>query len=94
MILQLKPGRYYVGMNLPFFVPEAMIETKLRTLGMSSFRWFDRARAFDLGSLKVDPTTDPLYTDDWNRWLECDYIGPPRELEEKKIWSWLLVKPQ
>lgn len=94
MILRLQPNaRYTIGMNLPFFVPEAMIETKLRSLGMTSFRWFDRAKEFDLGCLKVNPKSDPLYTDDWNRWLECEYLGPEKSLDEKKIWSWLVVTP-
>lgn len=94
MILNLQAGRYFVGMNLPFFVPESMIEAKLRSLGMSGFRWFDRGNPVDLGCMKVNPTDDPQYTDDWNRWLECEYIGTGRRLDEKKIWSWLLFKAQ
>jgi hypothetical protein len=94
MIVTLKQGLVVVGMNLPFFVPEAMVESKLRTLGLSSFRWFDRAKPFDLGRMRVTPTDDPLYTDDWNRWLEADYLGPEKNFEEKKIWSWLLLAPK
>jgi hypothetical protein len=92
MILNLKPGRVFVGMNLPFFLPEAMIESKLRAFGFTNFTWFSRAD--DLERLSVIPTADPQYTDDWNRWLEADFTGPPKTIDEKKVWSWLVQKPQ
>lgn len=94
MIIELKRGRYFVGMNLPSFVPVSMVESKLSTFGLKNFRWFKRDNPEDLGKLTVTPTDDPLHTDDWNRWLEADYEGTPRRIDEKKIWSWLLTIPQ
>ncbi len=77
-------------MCLPRFIPEAMIEAKLQTLGLRNFQWFPRTGT----ELPVEPRTDPLYTDDWNRVLVADYIGRGAEFEEKKIWSWMVIRPK
>lgn len=92
MKVRLVPGRVFVGMALPSFIPESMIEAKLRPLGLGNFRWFKRG---DLAPFPASlPRTDPLYTDDWTRFLAADYSGPARELEEKKIWSWMVIEPK
>jgi hypothetical protein len=91
MTVHLEPGRFYAGIDLPFFITRAMVQHKLEGLGFTDISFHDRSEAAT--ALRVDPKKYPAYDDGWTEWLEATYSGPKKDLPADKHWSWLLVVP-
>lgn len=94
MSVHLEPGRFYAGVNLPFFITRAMVQHKLEGLGFTNIVFQDREGSEALLAAAVDPRAKyPAYSDDWSEWISADYAGPKKDLDIDKHWAWLLVVP-
>lgn len=92
MALAVKTGTYYAGINRPFFVSDSMIRSKLAEMGAQLVAIYDRSKT-PLPAT-VDPRAkDPRYQDDWDEWMIVNWSGPPKTLDVKRVWKWLLVSP-
>lgn len=92
MTVHLEPGRFYAGVNLPFFISHGMVESQMKEYGLTNIEWFSRDDAAQ--KLAVDPAKQyPGASDDWNEWVQADYAGPKKDLDIAKHWAWLLVVP-
>lgn len=88
MIFDLQPGRYYAGINRPFFVTEGMVRSALSDYGIGVVRFMPRTSA-----PPVDPRRDPGYNDAWDEWVEVDYRGMRAAVQVAKQWAWLVFVP-
>lgn len=85
--LTLRPGRYFAGVDIPFFIPNAAIVDGVQELGGENVIITDRADA----ELSFDPRTDPKYSDAWEEVVTADYRGPTKTIETPRRWKWLMV---
>lgn len=86
----LRRGRYFAGVDVPFFVPNSLIVEGVRELGGENVAITDRADAV----LPFDPAkVDPKYSDAWEEVVTADYDGPTKTIEEPRRWKWLVVVP-
>jgi hypothetical protein len=85
----LHAGRYYAGIDRPFFVSDGMIQSALDDYNVRVVGYHDRD---DLAP-PVNPRTDPAYDDDWDEWVEAEYSGPSRPVDVTKRWAWLVMVP-
>jgi hypothetical protein len=98
MLLKLRKGRYFAGVDIPFVVPNAMIVSKLEELGGEGVRIESRedvavpfTTTLNGQTIKVDPRKDPRYSDDWAEMVVVDYNGPDRTVDVPRKWKWLMV---
>ncbi len=85
--LNLKPGRYFAGVDIPFIVPDSSIVDGVEELGGRGVTITKRAKA----QLTFDPRKDPKYSDDWEEVVIADYPGPAKSIETPRRWKWLMV---
>jgi hypothetical protein len=69
-------GKYYVGVDLPWYVSHGMVESRLESQGFRSFVWHDRSS----DPVPVDVHVDPHYSDGWDEWLSLEYVGPEQNI--------------
>lgn len=86
----LQPGRWYAGLNKPWYAPESAIESALEKNGLSAIAFHDRE---DSLPPNVHPRNDPRYSDDWNTWISAEYHGTQRQvtIDHYDLIAWLLV---
>jgi hypothetical protein len=87
----LEPGTWYAGYHdVPFFIPEGLIQSTIAKFGVTDFAFHDRE---DLAP-PVNPRLDPKYTDTWESWLTATYHGQPKTIEIPYYdhVDWLLVQ--
>jgi hypothetical protein len=65
--------RYWAGADLPWFVPQTVVNAALRDLGFGEPTWHERE-----DPPPVDPRSDPQYSDDWTSWATATYLGAPQ----------------
>lgn len=90
LAVSLSPGRYAVGVNIPWFLPNGMVVSEIEKRGFKNIVFHDRDSS---AQLPVNPRLDPTYSDDWDQWITADYVGAPNTLNEKKLWAWAVKLP-
>ena len=85
--LTLRRGRYFAGVDIPFFVPNSAIVDGVEELGGQAVTITDREDA----QLPFDPREDPKYSDSWEEVVTADYPGPTKTIDTPRRWKWLMV---
>lgn len=85
--LTLRPGQYFAGVDIPFFVPNGAIVDGVEELGGRNVTITDREDT----QLPFDPRKDPKYSDSWEEVVTADYPGPTKTIETPRRWKWLMV---
>lgn len=85
MIRNVAPGRWYAGLDLPFFATARMVSDKLAGLGLTDIKVHSRKER-----LPVNPKADPNYMDKWDTWVEATYPGPARAVDLGGYARWLV----
>lgn len=89
MRIVLNPGRYYAGIDRPFFVTEGMIRSVLDKYGVKRVLFHER----DEEAPPVNPALDPHYGDEWDEWVEAIYTGRRKPIDVPRHWEWLVFVP-
>lgn len=85
--LTLRPGRYFAGVDIPFFVPNSAIRNGVEELGGRNVTITEREDV----QLPFDPREDPKYSDSWEEVVTADYPGPTKTIDTPRRWKWLMV---
>lgn len=86
--ITLVPGRYYAGINRPFYVSQGMVSSAMKDAGFTNLAWHDR----DKGPPPVNPKLDPGYKDNWDEWISVD-MPTNKVVELPGRPSWIVAAP-
>lgn len=93
----LRPGTYYVGVRLPWFVSYSLVRERLYQVGFRNIRFLPRDANPTVSAERggvIDPAIDPHMGDDWTEWIVADYPGETAHTPRGAPWAFALWTPE
>lgn len=85
--LNLKPGRYFAGINRPWYASQSAVRAEIgKRLGLTDIQFFSRKTS----APPVNPKVDPRYADGWDEWVSARYAGAPKQVTTDRLWQWVV----
>lgn len=87
--VHLQPGSFFAGINRPWYITQSWVRSQLRAYGFTSVEFHKRSVPLPV-AVASRLTAAQRADTSWDEWAEAKNVGPRRDVNVTKHWSWLL----